>query len=221
MMIKVCGMRDAQNIREVDALGVEMIGFIFWPGSKRFVEKKPEYMPENARRVGVFVNADPEEIVHTVKEYGLHYVQLHGDEDLAYVTSLHKLFLASEMRAPRIVRAISVSSRSSVLKAMMWDGYVDGILFETPTNGYGGSGISFDWSLLSSYRGRTPFFLTGGIGPQSLDALKEFEHPMWLGVDLNSRFESEPGVKDISLLKPFIEELREAHLKGNKNTYKL
>jgi len=221
MMIKVCGMRDAQNIREVDALGVEMIGFIFWPGSKRYVEKVPEYLPQNAKRVGVFVNADPEEIVHKVKEYGLGFVQLHGDEDLAYVTSLQKLFAASKIEAPHIIRAISVASRSSVLKAMMWDGYVDGILFETPTNGYGGSGEQFDWSLLSSYRGRTPFFLTGGIGPQSLEALKEFEHPMWLGVDLNSRFESEPGLKNVALLEPFVKELREAHLKGNKNTYKL
>lgn len=221
MFIKVCGMRDAQNIREVDALGVEMIGLIFWPGSKRYVSKKPEYLPEHARLVGVFVNAEPQEVVEKVKEYGLSYVQLHGDEDLAYVTALHKLLLEQNVKTPRIVRAISVSSRSSVLKAMMWDGYVDGILFETPTNGYGGSGESFDWSLLSSYRARTPFFLTGGIGPGSLEALKEFEHPMWLGVDLNSRFESEPGVKDLALLKPFIEELREAHLKGDKNTYKL
>lgn len=221
MLIKVCGMRDAENIREVDALGVEMMGFIFWPGSKRYVAEKPAYLPEHARRVGVFVNADPEEVVAKVKEYGLSYIQLHGDEDLAYVTALHKVLLEQNVRTPRIVRAISVSSRSSVLKAMMWDGYVDGLLFETPTNGYGGSGESFDWSLLSSYRGRTPFFLTGGIGPNSLEALKEFEHPMWLGVDLNSRFESEPGVKDIALLKPFITELREAILKGDNKVYAL
>jgi len=221
MMIKVCGMRDAQNIREIDALGVEMIGFIFWTGSKRYVEKKPDYLPQNAKRVGVFVNADAEEIIEKVREYELGYVQLHGDEDLAYVTNLQKLFVAYGMAVPRIVRAISVASRSSVLKAMMWDGYVDGLLFETPTNGYGGSGESFDWSLLSSYRGRTPFFLTGGIGPQSLEALKQFEHPMWLGVDLNSRFEVEPGLKNVALLKHFVEELREAHLKGDKKTYKL
>lgn len=221
MFIKVCGMRDAQNIREVDALGVEMIGLIFWPGSKRYVSEKPAYLPEHARLVGVFVNAEPQEVVEKVKEYGLSYVQLHGDEDLAYVTALHKLLIEQNVRTPRIVRSIHVSSRSSVLKAMMWDGYVDGILFETPTNGYGGSGEAFDWSLLSSYRARTPFFLSGGLGPQSLEALKEFEHPMWLGVDLNSRFESEPGIKDLALLKPFIEELREAHLKGDKNTYKL
>lgn len=219
MMIKVCGMRDAQNIREVDALGVDMIGFIFWPGSKRYCAEKPAYLP-NAKRVGVFVNAPISQIVEKVREYDLYIVQLHGDEDLAYVTKLHKELEASGLKQPIVVRAIQVSSRSQVIKANMWDGFVDGILFETPTNGYGGSGESFDWSLLSSYRGNAPFFLTGGIGPQSLEALKEFSHPRWAGVDLNSRFEIEPGLKDVARLKPFIEELREAHLKGDEKEYK-
>lgn len=208
MKIKVCGMRDAQNIREVESLGVDMMGFIFWPLSKRYVEVKPAYLPENVERVGVFVNAEQEEIVQKVRDYALDIVQLHGDEDLAYATSLRKRLVSSVDKQPKIVRAISVESRSKVLKAMMWDGYVDALLFETPTTGYGGSGESFDWSLLSSYRGNTPFFLTGGIGPQSLEALKEFEHPMWIGVDLNSRFESSPALKNMALLKPFVDELR-------------
>lgn len=201
-------MRDAQNIRDVEALGVDIIGFIFWPGSKRYVDTKPDYLPIEAERAGVFVNASPDEIVQKVKEYGLHYVQLHGDEDLSYVTNLQKLLETSVPVMPRIVRAIRVESRSKVLKAMMWDGFVDGLLFEAPTTGYGGSGVSFDWSLLSSYRGNTPFFITGGIGPQSLEALLEFEHPQWIGVDLNSRFESSPAFKDIALLEPFVEELK-------------
>lgn len=206
--IKVCGMRDAQNIREIDAIeGVDMIGLIFWPGSKRYVAEKPEYLPQNAMRAGVFVDADPEEVVAKVKEYDLGIVQMHGDENLAYVSELRKMLLAADCKLPKIVKAIPVSSRSSVLKAMMWDGYVDGILFETPTNGYGGSGVSFDWSLLSSYRARTPFFLTGGIGPQSLEALKEFEHPQWVGVDLNSKFETAPGMKDVEAVSHFVKEL--------------
>ena len=208
MYIKVCGMRDAQNIRDVEALGVDILGFIFWPESKRYVSARPDYLPVNAQRAGVFVNASPDEVVQKVKEYGLHYVQLHGDEDLSYVTNLQKLLTVSVDNMPRIVRAIQVASRSKVLKAMMWDGFVDGILFEAPTTGYGGSGISFDWSLLSSYRGNTPFFITGGIGPQSLEALLEFEHPQWIGVDLNSRFESSPAFKNIALLRPFVEALK-------------
>ena len=208
MFIKVCGMRDAQNIREVEDLGVDILGFIFWPGSKRYVAEKPGYLPIKAKRAGVFVNASIEEVVRKVKDYGLHYVQLHGDEDLAYVTNLKNQLADSMDKMPRIVRAVHVVSRSKVLEAMMWDGIVDGILFETPTTGYGGSGESFDWHLLSSYRGNTPFFLTGGIGPQSLEALLEFEHPQWIGVDLNSRFESSPAFKNIALLRPFIEAIR-------------
>ncbi|MBR5069054.1 MAG: phosphoribosylanthranilate isomerase [Bacteroidales bacterium] len=208
MVIKVCGMRDARNIRDVEALVVDILGFIFWPGSKRYVVERPDYLPVNAKRAGVFVNASPNEVVQKVKDYGMHYVQLHGGEDLAYVTSLKKQLADSMDKMPRIVRAVHVASRSKVHEAMMWDGIIDGILFETPTTGYGGSGESFDWNLLSSYRGNTPFFLTGGIGPQSLQALLEFEHPQWIGVDLNSRFESSPGIKDIALLKPFVEALR-------------
>ncbi len=212
--IKVCGMRDAENIRAIDALGVDMIGFIFWDKSKRYVAEKPAFLPENAMRAGVFVDADIDEVVAKVKEYDLGIVQMHGDENLAYVTALHKQLLeAGISKMPKIVKAIPVASRSSVLKAMMWDGYVDGILFETPTNGYGGSGVSFDWSLLSSYRARTPFFLTGGIGPQSLEALKEFSHPQWIGVDLNSKFETAPGIKDVELVRQFVTELKESVVK--------
>lgn len=206
--IKVCGMRDAQNIREIDAIeGVDMIGLIFWDGSKRYVAQKPEYLPVNAMRAGVFVDEEIEEVVAKVKEYELGIVQMHGDENLAYVSELRKALVSADVKMPKIVKAIPVSSRSSVLKAMMWDGYVDGILFETPTNGFGGSGVSFDWSLLSSYRARTPFFLTGGIGPLSLEALKEFSHPEWIGVDLNSKFETAPGVKDVEAVRQFVKEL--------------
>lgn len=220
MMIKVCGMRDTQNIRDVDALGVDMIGLIFWKGSKRYVAEKPAYLPAPNKRVGVFVNATIEEIVEKVREYELYIVQLHGDEDLAYVSTLYKELANAGVKKPFIIRAIQVGSRSQVIKANMWDGFIDGILFETPTNGYGGSGESFDWSLLSSYRGKAPFFLTGGIGPNSIEALKEFSHPQWIGVDLNSRFEIEPGLKDVNRLKPFIDELRNTELHGSTKVYK-
>ena len=224
--IKLCGLSRPCDIEAVNELKPDYIGFVFAKKSKRYVtpEKAMELkkmLDPSIEAAGVFVNEDVNTVAELLNSGVIDIAQLHGDEDLAYVTALHKILVEQKVRTPRIVRAISVSSRSSVLKAMMWDGYVDGILFETPTNGYGGSGESFDWSLLSSYRGRTPFFLTGGIGPNSLEALKEFEHPMWLGVDLNSRFESEPGVKDVELLKPFITELREAILKGDNKVYTL
>lgn len=208
MFIKVCGMRDAQNIREVEALGVDMMGFIFYEPSKRNVTEVPAYLPA-CDRVGVFVNAPIEDIVERVKQYGFSFVQLHGDETPADVLRLRKALNDAHVEGVRIARSVAVTSRSQVMKAQIWDGYVDGILFETPTSGYGGSGVSFDWSLLSSYHGKTPFFLSGGIGPQSLDELYEFEHEQWLGIDLNSKFETEPAMKDVEKLKNFIAAFKE------------
>lgn len=209
MYIKVCGMRDAQNIREVEALGVDMMGFIFYEPSKRNVTEVPAYLPEKCSRVGVFVNASTEDIVARVKQFGFTFVQLHGDETPADVLRLRQALNEAGLEDIKVVRSIAVSSRSQVMKAQVWDGYVDGILFETPTAGYGGSGVSFDWSLLSSYRGKTPFFLSGGIGPQCLEELSEFEHEQWLGIDLNSRFEDEPALKNIEKLKAFIEAFKQ------------
>jgi len=204
MYIKVCGMRDAQNIREVEALGVDMMGFIFYEPSKRNVTELPAYLPEKCARVGVFVNAPIDQIVARTKEFGFSFIQLHGDETPADVLRLRKALGEEKIEGVKIARSVAVTSRSQVMKAQIWDGYVDGILFETPTSGYGGSGISFDWSLLSSYHGKTPFFLSGGIGPQSLDELLSFEHEQWLGIDLNSKFEIEPGLKDVEKLRQFI-----------------
>ena len=197
-------MRDADNIRDVEALGVDFMGFIFYDKSPRNVETKPDYLPEGCHRVGVFVNATVEGIVSRVKDFCLTFVQLHGDETPAFVLGLRKSLEAEGLATVKIVRSIAVASRSQVMKAQIWDGYVDGILFETPTAGYGGSGISFDWSLLSSYRGKTPFFLAGGLGMECLPELKAFSHPRWLGIDLNSRFEIAPGVKDVEKLQQFI-----------------
>ena len=197
-------MRDADNIRDVETLGVDFMGFIFYDKSPRNVETKPDYLPEGCHRVGVFVNATVEDIVSRVKDFCLTFVQLHGDETPAFVLSLRKSLEEEGLASVKIVRSIAVASRSQVMKAQIWDGYVDGILFETPTAGYGGSGISFDWSLLSSYRGKTPFFLAGGLGMECLPELKAFRHPRWLGIDLNSRFEIAPGVKDVEKLQQFI-----------------
>lgn len=197
-------MRDADNIRDVEALGVDFMGFIFYDKSPRNVETKPDYLPEGCHRVGVFVNATVEDIVSRVKDFCLTFVQLHGAETPAFVLSLRKSLEAEGLATVKIVRSITVASRSQVMKAQIWDGYVDGILFETPTAGYGGSGISFDWRLLSSYRGKTPFFLAGGLGVECLPELKAFSHPRWLGIDLNSRFEIAPGVKDVEKLQQFI-----------------
>ena len=195
--IKVCGMTEGKNIRAVEALGADFIGMIFYPASPRKVVGIPDYLPETAARVGVFVNASEAEILEKVVAYGLDLVQLHGDESPEFCSRL-------DGRGVGVIKAFSVSSESDLARTSAYEGLCRYYLFDTPTAGRGGSGKRFDWSLLQAYSGETPFLLSGGIGPESAAALSEFSHPMLAGYDLNSRFESEPGVKDVALLGQFL-----------------
>ncbi len=206
--IKVCGMRDADNIRDVESLGVDLMGFVFYDGSKRNVTDVPAYLPSRCRRVGVFVNADIPYIIYRAREFGLNYVQLHGDETAEYITALRHAFADAGLIGVKIIRAVTIGSEDDVRRARMWDGCADMLLFETPSANYGGSGKAFNWTLLSGYNGRTPFLLAGGIGSESLDALRSFSHSKWVGVDLNSKFETAPGLKDTVRLRHFVERLR-------------
>lgn len=217
MITKVCGMRSADNIREVEALGIDWMGFIFWKPSKRYCAEKPEYLPKKCKRVGVFVNADVNEIVEKVLEYKLDLVQLHGKEDRAYIIKLRKAIAEtledvakedseeSYSKIPLIIKALSLSKKEDLQKTNDYIGFVDYFLFDTPSSTYGGTGKSFDWSLLENYCQFTPFLLSGGIGLDSIPALNAFHNPFCVGYDLNSRFESVPGVKDIEKLKSFVE----------------
>lgn len=208
MLIKVCGMRDADNIRAVEALGIDLMGFIFYDKSKRNVSVTPAYLPASCQRVGVFVNATPDVILSRVSEFGLTYVQLHGDESLSFVRQLRQRLATDIPHDVRIVRSVAVASGREAQNARMWDGFADVLLFETPSTGYGGSGVSFDWNLLSSYQGQTPFLIAGGIGMDCIYQLRQFSHQRWLGIDLNSRFEIEPAVKDIAKLQQFINSIK-------------
>ena len=198
-LIKVCGMRDADNIRAVEALGIDWLGYIFWPKSSRYVAERPAYLPTKAKRVGVFVDADPADVRQHVADYCLDIIQLHGHESPECVKSLHGL--------AKIIKAISVSTRADIALSKQYDGLVDYFLFDTKCKTVGGSGEHFDWTVLADYVGETPFLLSGGIGPDDAARVRAFHHPKCVGIDLNSRFESEPGLKDIQKLKSFIEQL--------------
>lgn len=205
-------MREAGNIREVESLGIDWMGFIFWPQSSRYCSVKPDYLPKSCKRVGVFVNADVLDIVDKYLEYHLDAIQLHGDEDKVYVWQLRKALGAvgdANFHPYQLIKAVSLTSAADFSsKCEPLVGFVDYFLFDTPTSGRGGSGRSFDWSLLDSYRLMTPFLLSGGIGSDSVESLNSFEHPCCEGFDLNSRFESEPGMKDVARLRTFLAELR-------------
>ena len=203
-MIKVCGMRDAENIREVEALGIDLMGFIFWPKSCRYVVERPAYLPTKCKRVGVFVDEAIEQVKRIADEYALDFIQLHGHENPDY---------CAQLKGMHLIKAISVSGRDDIETYKAYEGLVDYFLFDTKSPSVGGSGQQFDWSVLSAYDGDTPFLLSGGIGPHDAPRLRQafaldgFPVEKCVGIDLNSRFELSPGLKDVNKLKEFIKEL--------------
>ncbi len=208
-IIKVCGMRDGPNILEVDALDIDWMGFILWPGSPRYVGEGPVSMPRRARRVGVFVDQEIAEVASRAGELSLDLVQLHGNETPEYCGELSRALEALGRRVG-LVKAFRVASAADLRDTAPYEPFCGHFLFDTPTAAMGGSGRRFDWGLLGAYRGNRPFILSGGIGPGDAGALRGLSHPRWAGVDLNSRFETSPGMKDPESLNRFIGEFRKA-----------
>lgn len=195
-IIKVCGMTQGQNIRDVEALGVDLIGFIFYEKSPRCVRQRPDYLPLHARRVGVFVDAPLAEINAKAEAFGLTHIQLHGHESPQQCQTLKGASF-------KVIKAFSIAEPCDLNATESYDGICDYFLFDTKTPAYGGSGKAFDWDILSHYHGSTPFLLSGGIGPESVEALQSFSHPALAGYDLNSRFEVAPGVKEVDKVMRF------------------
>ena len=203
MIVKVCGMRDADNIRSVESLGVDWMGFIFYGHSSRNVETLPSYLPKDVKRVGVFVDEDPLTVSLRVKQFGLEIVQLHGGEDPRYIGRIRAL-----CPGITVVKALSIASDKDLDKASAYFGMVEYFLFDTKAKLAGGNGVQFDWSILNSYRGTVPFILSGGIGPEDAARINAFNHPMMEGIDLNSRFETAPALKDVESLKSFLSQIK-------------
>ncbi len=233
MIIKVCGMRDAQNIRDVAELDIDMMGFNFWPRSKRFVSMisaqagiVPDYsqerlesmamksdsqryiFPKRIKRVGVFVDEMPQTIVTRVYNYSLDYIQLHGEETPTVIDNLRSTLVPDIVGDIRFIKAFGISTADDFEQCEAFEGKVDYMLFDYKTTGRGGSGKHFDWSLLDAYHGATPFLLSGGIGPDDAEEVQRISHPMFAGVDVNSRFETAPAMKDAESLRGFVNKLR-------------
>lgn len=206
MIVKVCGMSDAVNIRLAEQLNIDWMGFIFYPPSPRYVERRPDYLPQRQRRVGVFVNANEDFILSRISLFGLQLLQLHGHETPRQCRSLR------EATGLSVIKAFSVKSAADVAETRHYEGAADYFLFDTPTPGVGGSGQSFDHSLLDHYTGTTPFLLSGGLGPDSASHILALRHPRMAGIDLNSRFETAPGIKSIHRLQQFLQSLGQAAL---------
>lgn len=207
-------MRDADNIRDISALGVDMIGLIFYPPSPRYVQQFssgagiiPDYAPDMGKtplRVGVFVDDMPQNIVTRVYNYKLDYIQLHGNEPRETLENLRATIDPDIKPKIKIIKAISVSSAEDIKKYKEYVGAADLFLFDTKCKTVGGSGEQFDWQVLQAYDGDVPFLLSGGIGPDDAERINNFHHPKCIGIDLNSKFEIEPALKDVEKLKQFL-----------------
>lgn len=210
MIIKVCGMRDVENIRAVEqlftvhsSLFTSWMGFIFWPKSSRYVAERPAYLPTKCKRVGVFVDAAPEEVKQKAEDYDIDFVQLHGNESPDFICQLRSLCGSSI----GIIKAFNISSASDLEATKPYEGIVDYYLFDAKGKSVGGNGTQFDWTVLTSYAGETPFLLSGGIGLDDAERIKDFLHEKCIGIDLNSRFEIEPALKDVTAIRRFLRAL--------------
>ena len=195
-------MRDSENMKAIADLDVDFMGMIFYPRSKRYVSDVPSFRPSRQKMIAVFVNADIDEIAKTVETFHCDGVQLHGDETPEYIRSLKTV--CNRL----IIKAFQIATADDLRKIEQYETLCDYFLFDTATPSYGGSGESFDWSILAEYKGKTPFLLSGGIGAESVERIQQFSHPQFAGIDINSKFETSPAVKDVEKTRRFVEELR-------------
>lgn len=211
MIIKICGMCDPENIRAVAATGVTWMGMIFWSGSSRFVAdiSAADAIPDGIVRAGVFVNQPHDEIAAIASRCALGVVQLHGGETAEYIAALRPML----PEGCRIMKAISIGCETDIAKAGEYQHIADMLLFDTKCQTVGGSGRQFDWDILHRYNGALPFLLSGGIGADDAQRVNAFSHPMMAGIDINSRFETAPGIKDCGKVSELIGKLKDKQIK--------
>ncbi|MBG9377876.1 phosphoribosylanthranilate isomerase [Panacibacter sp. DH6] len=210
MRIKVCGMTKPEQVMQLDELGVEFAGFIFYPKSPRYVFKtmpatEIKKIRGSINKVGVFVNADPDEILKTVDACGLYLVQLHGDENPRTCERISNYV--------SVIKAFRISEDDNIAwKIREYYDPVDMYMFDTEGAGYGGTGKKFNWQLLKGQNIRKPFFLSGGISPGDADNLRQFKQdPVakdLFAIDINSKFEIMPGLKDMNMIKDFVTQVK-------------
>jgi len=196
MKIKVCVLKDPENIKAVTALEPDYVGFIFYENSPRFVGDLPAEVlaeiPAGINKVAVFVNQSEEFIRSIIDKYNFDFIQLHGNESPAFCKSLKD--------AAIVIKAFGVNNAFDFGQLKAYKNKADMFLFDTKTENHGGSGQTFDWSVLNNYDLEIPFFLSGGLSLENLDEIKNIDHPQFYGVDLNSRFEVIPGIKNTDKL---------------------
>lgn len=209
ILVKVCGLAEPENIKEVDSLGIDFIGMIFYPKSPRYIidkikDKETFHSTLSnvyARKTGVFVNENIKKIIKYSNEFNLDYIQLHGDETPEFCSLLKD-------KGYKIMKAFNIKSPEDFSLCEKYTNYVDYFIFDTPCSGYGGSGKKFNWEYLKEYNLSVPFLLSGGIGRGDDRTIAGIEHEQFSGIDLNSKFELEPAFKDVMELDDFISKIR-------------
>ena len=201
MIVKVCGLTDKMITEQLVKGGnVHLLGFNFYKKSPRYIEPEIVEVPQGypAKRVGVFVD-EPVELVKAKVEYlSLNYVQLHSLEDQKYLNECLKFC--------KVIKAVGIETKEDIKAAEKFEG-CSYLLFDKKSTAHGGTGQKFNWNLLHDYQGETPFFLAGGIGPEDVESILALEHPKFAGIDINSRFEISPGIKDVALIEQFLKKL--------------
>jgi phosphoribosylanthranilate isomerase len=218
MKVKVCGLREPDNLAGVNGLGIDLLGLIFHSDSPRFagqpslaewIERNQDLFSET-ELTGVFVNAEIDYVLNTVHDYSLDWVQLHGNESADYCEELKLLWSVNTLRKAKISKAFAITKDFNFSDT---DPYARSCeLFVFDTGGHataGGTGQKWNWEKIAEYKGPIPFLLSGGIGPEDAEAVCAVDHPQFAGIDLNSRFESEAGIKDIDRLRDFLRAVRD------------
>jgi phosphoribosylanthranilate isomerase len=206
MKIKVCGITQLTQLQQLQNMDVDYAGLIFYKGSKRFAEpglgsSLAQMRDVNIKKIGVFVNEEMEKIEQTINDYGLSAVQLHGDETDEFCMDL--------MDKVEVIKVFRIGDGADV-EALIepFQNACHYFLFDTDTASFGGSGKQFNWDMLQRVKIDKPFFLSGGIGPDDVAKVKGFHHPNLYALDINSRFETEPGIKDLDRTATFIKALK-------------
>ena len=206
MEVKVCGMTVIKNLEAIQVAQPSYFGFIFYEKSPRAVHLAKIPYFKNTKKIGVFVDKNIEVMLSKQKQFNLDGIQLHGNENVDKIKKLKKLL----PKNIEISKAISIKDQSDFELIKNYDNLVDKIILDTKTNLKGGSGQQFDWELLENYTFNIPFLLSGGIGPNDTEQILKLynKYPKMAGVDINSKFETEPGLKNAEQVKQFINTLQ-------------
>ena len=201
--LKICGMKVPPNILEVAALQPDYMGFIYYKQSKRYAGELSAGMlrelPLNIKKTGVFVDESLSVVVELLTEFGFSAIQLHGAETVEYCLELKQTI----PQGTELIKAFGVDEGFDFGQLKAYEEVADYFLFDTQTPGHGGSGKVFNWNLLDRYELDKPYFLSGGIGPEHLEDISNIKDKRLYAIDVNSRFELEPGLKQIDKLNDF------------------